>query len=227
MTSLRLTAATALSLLLVHGAPAAAQTTSGGIASATVSATEIGDGTSASIAGAMGYRFNPVVALGIEFMFVPNLTPDLPDLPAPLSALPVGSVIYPSPVFTVGEDGGHATIFTTHLRLTIPTRSRRLSPFLVGGAGVASVTENFQYTITYPFIPLVGVGGTVISSVFRPTLTESFVHTTTDFAATVGGGISFLTNGRWSFDVDARYIGIFGQRNAQIGRFGGGVTYRF
>jgi hypothetical protein len=217
----------ALSLLLGYGAPLSAQTNSGGIASATVSATQIGDGTSASIAGAMGYRVNPVVALGIEFMFVPNLTPDLPDIPAPLSAFEVGSVIYPSPVFTVGEDGGHATIFTTQLRLTIPTRSRRVSPFLVGGAGVATVTEKFQYTITYPIIPLVGVGGTVISPVFRPTVTESVAQTTTDFAATLGGGVSFLTDGRWSFDVDARYVGIFGQRDAQIGRFGGGVTYRF
>jgi hypothetical protein len=43
----------------------------------------------------------------------------------------------------------------------------------------------------------------------------------------LGGGVSFLTNDRWSFDVDARYVGIFGQRDAQIGRFGGGVTYRF
>jgi outer membrane protein with beta-barrel domain len=126
MTSSRVSVVAALSLLAaIHSAPAAAQAGNGGIASATVSAMAIEDGASPSIAGAVGYRFNPIVALG-------------------------DSVIFPSPTITVGSDDGHATIFTTNLRLTVPTRSRRLSPYLLGGAGVGTITDHLQYTIIYP-----------------------------------------------------------------------------
>src|SRR6266446_3415349 len=128
MTSSRVTAAATLSLLaVVHGARASAQTTNGGIASATVSVVNIEDGASASIAGAIGYRFNPVVALGVELMFVPRLTPDVHEIAIPLGASEFEGISFPSPAITAGnEAGGHATIFTIDLRLTIPTRSRRL-----------------------------------------------------------------------------------------------------
>src|SRR6476659_2947922 len=113
MRSLRLTTTAALSSLVVaHSAVAFAQTTAGGIASATVSAVRIEDGTSASIAGALGYRFNSIVSLGVELMAVPNLTPELPDIPTPLGALGFESVVFPAPTVKVDSDGGHATIFT-------------------------------------------------------------------------------------------------------------------
>lgn len=233
MTSLRVIAAATLSLLgIAHGAPAWAQPPNGGIASATVSAaTNIVDGTSVSIAGAMGYRFNPLVALGVEFMFVPSLSADIPDIPIPLGlGGQFGGVSYPSPAIRIGDDGGHATIFTTHLRLTIPTRSRRISPYLIGGAGVGAVTDTFQYTITYPPITFTGLTGLGGATVIYPSLlprSEFISRTTTDFTATFGGGVSFLAGDHVSFDVDARYFGIFGRRDAQIGRFGGGITYRF
>ena len=219
-----------LSLLAaVHSAPASAQATNGGIASATVSAVSIEDGASASIAGAIGYRFNPVVSLGVELMFVPRLTPDVPGIPIPLGTFEFEGISFPSPAITAGnEAGGHATIFTTNLRLTIPTRSRRLSPYLIGGAGVGTVTDNLQYTFIYP--PFILTGAAVQPVIFPPILpprAESITRTTTDFVATFGGGVSFLTNDHWSFDADARYITIFGGRDAQIGRYGGGITYRF
>jgi opacity protein-like surface antigen len=230
MTSLRVIAAAILSLLaVVHSAPASAQTTNGGIASATVSAVSIEDGASASIAGAIGYRFNAVVALGVELMFVPPLTPDVREIPIPLGALGFEGIPFAAPTITVGnEAGGHATIFTINLRLTIPTRSRRLSPYLIGGAGVGTVTDNLQYTFIYPPFILTGPAAQpVIYPPILPPRTESITRTTTDFAATFGGGVSFLTSDHWSFDVDARYIGVFGERDAQIGRYGGGITYRF
>lgn len=229
MMSLRLTAAAALSLLVVvHTALVSAQTNNGGIATATVSAMSIEDGASASIAGAIGYRFNPVVALGIELTSVPSLRPDIPELPAPLGAYAIDGISFPSRAITAARDGGHATIFTANLRLTIPTRSRRISPYLIGGAGVGAVTDKLQYTITYPPIRLIGPGApTIISPVVLPPRSEPIARTTTDFAATFGGGIAFLTNDHWSIDVDARYIGIFGWRDLRIGRYGGGISYRF
>src|SRR6185503_6331145 len=82
MTSSRVTVVAALSLLAaIHSAPASAQPGYGGIASATVSAMTIEDGTSASIAGAIGYRFNPIVTLGVELMFVPRVTPETRAVP--------------------------------------------------------------------------------------------------------------------------------------------------
>jgi len=228
MTSLRVIAAAMLLLAAVHSAPASAQTSNGGIASATVSAVSIEDGASASIAGAIGYRFNPVVALGVELMLVPRLTPDVHQIPIPLGTFEFDGISFPSPAITTGDDGGHATIFTTNLRLTIPTRSRRLSPYLIGGAGVGTVTDNLRYTFIYPAFILTGPAAQPV--IFPPLplpRTESIARTTTDFAATFGGGVSFLTSDHWSFDVDARYIGIFGTRDAQIGRYGGGITYRF
>jgi hypothetical protein len=86
MISLRGIAVVMLSPLgIVYSTPASAQTTNGGIASATVSAMSIGDSTSASIAGAIGYRFSPVLALGIELTSVPRLTPEIPEIPIPSS----------------------------------------------------------------------------------------------------------------------------------------------
>jgi hypothetical protein len=227
MTSSRFAVAAALSVLVA--APLSAQTNSGGIASAAVSAMSIENGTRASVAGTIGYRFNPIVALGVELTLVPSLTPDIPQVPSPLTGLAsFDGIAFPSPVITIGSDGGHASIFTANLRLTIPTRSRRISPYLIGGAGVGTVTDKLQYTIVYPPIRLTApIGSTVIFPVPLPPLTESITNTTTDFAAIFGGGVSFLTNDHWSLDVDARYIGIFGWRDLRIGRYGGGITYRF
>jgi len=229
MTSLRVPSVAAVSLLVVVCGPtASAQSGNGGIASATVSAVSIEDGASASIAGAVGYRLNSTVALGIELMVVPRLTPEVPEIPSPLSAATFDGIAFPSPSITIGSDGGHATIFSGNLRLTIPTRSRRISPYLVGGAGLGTVTDKIEYTYIYPALTLIEPFGQpiIVPPPFLPR-TESIDRTTTDFATTFGGGVSFLTNDHWSIDVDARYIEIFGRRDAQIGRYGGGITYRF
>ena len=43
----------------------------------------------------------------------------------------------------------------------------------------------------------------------------------------LGGGVSLRATDRWWFDVDARYFGVLGDRDLQVGRYGGGVTFRF
>jgi hypothetical protein len=231
MTSLRVPPViAAVSLLgIVYSPMLSAQAIGGGIASAAVSAVSIEDGTSASIAGTVGYRFSATVALGVELMVVPRLTPEVPEILRPLTITTAfDGIVLPSPTITVESDGGHATIFTGNLRLTIPTRSRRISPYLVGGAGVGTVTDKIEYTYIYPPLILNVPFGqpTIFPPPFAPR-TESIDRTTTDFAAIFGGGVSFLTNEHWSLDVDARYIEIFGRRDARIGRYGGGITYRF
>src|SRR5258708_16602246 len=47
---------------------------------------------------------------------------------------------------------GHATVFTTNFRVDVPTTMRRGLPFVVGGGGIASVTEKFP--LIYYAVPL-------------------------------------------------------------------------
>src|SRR5688572_30749421 len=101
MASFRMTAVVALSVLAV--APASAQTGAGGLASVTVSALTIEHDTNVSIAASIGYRFNPIAALGIELTFVPSFKPRVPDFPTILdggfnTAGGVSSLILSSPI---------------------------------------------------------------------------------------------------------------------------------
>ena len=227
MCSFRVAVAAALGFLIA--APVSAQTGSGGVASVTVSAMTIERDTSASIAASIAYRLNPIVALGIELTFVPSFTPHVPDFPTILdagstTAGAVSSLIFPAPIFDVDADGGRATIFTGNLQLTIPTRWPRISPYLVGGAGVGSVRDELRYTTTYPQILRPGFGSPII---ILPPIVQSIRRTTTDFAMTFGGGVSMLVSDDWSIDADVRYLGVAGDRDIHTGRYGAGITFRF
>ena len=206
---------------------ASAQTRQSAFANVAVSAMSIEDGVSPSVTGGIGYQLNSIIGLGFELTFVPQFSPEVPDdrYVQPVFAN-IGGFPYPSPIVTYGPDEGHATIFTTNVRLTIPTRSRRLSPYLVGGAGVGNVRDTIEFSVTYPPILLPAFERIVVVPEPAP-FRESFSIVTTGFAATLGGGLSILTNDHWSIDVDSRYVAIFGSRDLQIGRYGGGITYRF
>jgi hypothetical protein len=229
MRSLRLAAAATFGCLIT--APVSAQPSSGGMAGVTVSAMTIEQDTTASIAASIGYRLNAIVALGIELTFVPSFESHVPDFPTILDGafntaegFGLSPLIFPPPEFTVEAQGGRATIFTGNLRLAIPTPWPRMSPYLVGGAGVGNVRNEFQYTVTFPrgFQP--GPGGAIF---VVPPITESIRLTTTDFAMTLGGGVSLLVLDRWSIDADVRYLGVVGDRDIHTGRYGGGLTFRF
>ena len=222
--------AAAIFLCAMVATSASAQTGQSAFAGVVVSATTIEDGVSPSITGGIGYQLNSIIGLGFELTFVPRLRPGVPDDPDDRYVQPVfasiGGFPYPSPIVTYGPDEGHATIFTTNVRLTIPTRSRRLSPYLVGGAGVGNVRDTIEFSVTYPPILLPAFERIVLVPEPAP-FRESLSVVTTAFAATLGGGLSILTSDHWSIDVDARYVAIFGNRDLQIGRYGAGITYRF
>jgi opacity protein-like surface antigen len=57
--------------------------------------------------------------------------------------------------------------------------------------------------------------------------TETIRRTTTDFAMTLGGGVGIRLSDRWTVDVDARYLGVAGERDIDTGRYGAGITFRF
>lgn len=79
------------------------------------------------------------MTLGVEVTVVPSLKPDAPDL----VRLPI-SLPFVQPTITVDQSGGHATVFTTNVRLEMPGHSARLPPYVVGGGGVGVVSEHLS-----------------------------------------------------------------------------------
>jgi opacity protein-like surface antigen len=232
----RIAVAATLGLLIT--APASAQTNTGGLASISASGMALERDISASITASIGYRLNPIVAVGMELTLVPSYSPDVPDFPMILyggSTLYGGTTLYggatgaifPPPSVAIEAAGGRATFFTGNVRLTIPTRSIRFTPYLVGGGGVGNVTDEFRYTYRAfpPFLVLDACR--VCGPGFAPTFTESIRRTTTAFAMTLGGGVGVRLSDQWSVDVEARYLGVAGQRNINTGRYGAGMSFRF
>jgi opacity protein-like surface antigen len=210
-------------------APAAAQTTTTGpLASVAVFGSSVGDGTSAGVTGGVAYRFNRALAFGIEVTAVPSLTPGDPT-PGANGRLEEsfvatgGSVsIFPPvivPIYRYEEEGGRAAIFTTNVRLEIPLASPRVLPYVIGGGGISTVREQFTLTVEYPDF--------VIQSFPVRPFSQTITQSATDLALTLGGGISFRATDHLWIDADLRYFALLGHVDRHIGRFGGGVSYRF
>ena len=207
----------AISLILV--APAHAQSGSGAVASGSVAAAVVDAGTSTSIAGSVGYRFNRVIGLGVELTSIPTLKFTLPTA----APSPYASVVY-------SNADGNTLFFTTNVRLEIPTASRRVLPFAVGGGGVASTIRSYTVTVRpmLPQIPIIPFGGTVIvAPVTIPPIVTRSESSSTGLALTLGGGVSVLATEHVSIDIDLRSLYIRGNPNGSIGRFGVGASYRF
>src|SRR4029077_11440922 len=120
-----------------------------------------------------------------------------------------------------------ATIFTGNLRLEIPTASRRFLPYVVGGAGVAHVQDEFTARTTYQPNILSGPAG---STIYIPSIlpvSTKIERSSLDMAVTLGGGIGLRASEHVTVDADLRYLAVLGARDLQIGRFGVGVSYRF
>src|SRR5688572_13283920 len=130
-----------LAVGVLAACPAWAQPAQGPIASGIVGATVVDSNANVSFTASAGYRFNSAMGLGIELTFVPTLEP---DLPFGIPTVPYGLT---SPRFSERE--GRATIFTTNLRLEMPTTSRRIVPFALAGGGVANLKESYDVTYSY------------------------------------------------------------------------------
>jgi opacity protein-like surface antigen len=167
-------------------------------------AAAVADGeTSPAFGGGITYRFNRALGLGVELTHVRSLESDF-------------AYIY----CCRGETDATATIFTTNVRVEIPTTSSRIIPFVVGGGGVAAVSRSFP--VYYGQLAQLAPLG--LSIVPGPPALET---TTTSMALTLGGGASFLVSGRVAVDADLRVLHIMGGEQRNIGRFGAGVSYRF
>ena len=213
--------------VLIAG-PAWADADQGAIASGTVAAAAIEGTTTTAIAGALGYRFNRAIGMQVEVTWMPTLKPDVAALSGSsvvtsngaifIGGGPSGGIASPGITAT---DGRSAVVATT-MRIEIPTTSRRVIPYAIGGGGVANIREAF--TITFPR-PLLSSGVPVPNLPILAPQTVS--QSSTDLALTLGAGASVLASDHLSIDADLRYFRFLGNRDLNIGRFGLGVSWRF
>ena len=197
--------------------PARAQDGSGAIVSGSIAAAVTADDTNASLAGAVGYRFNRVIGLGVELTSIPRLKLATPD----------GRALSAYENITTTDGRTSIIFFTTNVRVEIPTTSRRILPFAVGGGGVASTRQ--EYTITVqpllpPFLESPTLGGSFVA---LPSASTHIANVSTGMALTLGGGVSILATQHVAVDVDARTLYVRGNPGGSIGRFAAGVSYRF
>lgn len=219
--------------LLVLAAPVVASADEGPIASVTVSGANIEAGTSIAVAGAVTYKFNSALGLGIELTSIPSLTPETPAVPQVRLERPSTS-IFPPPVITpivrYTGSGGRATIFTTNVRLEIPTTTTRVIPFVTAGGGLANVRDELELRVDFPEVIIQSFGAVPSTAPLRPirsSMSQKIRQSTTDLALTLGGGASIRATEHLWFDADLRYFSLMGARDRNVGRFGGGVSYRF
>jgi len=195
--------------------PAAA----GPIVSGSVAAAIGNDSTSVSYAGSAGYRFNRAFGLGAELTWIPGIEDRNYGDIVPL--------IYPPlPRFRSDTD---LLMFTTNVRLEVPTTSSRILPFFIAGGGLASTTSKVKFDgpIYYALGPGIDVPPEVSAAL--PTIfpRQDYGITQTHLALTIGGGVSIAAGHHLSIDADLREIHLSGEGGGDIGRFGAGVSYRF
>ncbi len=220
MTSLR-TTAPAFLVLLFLACPQVAHAQSGAIVNGAVGAFVGDHATDVEISGGIGYRFNRALGFGIEFTHVPDLDTSGPYA---FSALRICCDATGGP-----HAGGHATIFTTNVRVEVPTTMRRVLPFVVGGGGIASVTEKLPiiYYATPLASQLASLGISVPVPDILPGPQQLVSNTTLAMALTLGGGASILMSDHFSIDGDLRVLELLANTGRTIGRFQVGASYRF
>jgi opacity protein-like surface antigen len=195
---------------------------------ASVSATNMESRTELSFSGVFGYRFSRVVGLEIETTVVPSLKSPYPGVTIQglyTAASPTAIIqIFPTPAFT--NPNGRAVIFSSNVRVAIPTTMPRLEPFFVAGGGVASVrhTADFVYSLLPVTTPLTGLIPSILP---LRTITQPVRSSSVALALTLGGGLSVRVASQMSVDADLRVFRLLGDEDRNVGRFGVGVRYRF
>jgi opacity protein-like surface antigen len=199
-------AAAVLSLCLLP-LPADGQTLTGPVVVGSLDGAYTNGGTKPSLAVSVGYRFNRAFEMGIELTAA-----DLQYAPADVTPFDDSAT-----TVTFGNPKLDALVFTTNVRIDIPTRIRRILLYGIGGGGVITTTR--RYTLTF-----------TDSEFGRPATTHTeppVVESSTTLALTLGGGISFRAANHVSFEVDARTLYARGPTGGSIARYGLGVSYKF
>jgi len=184
----------------------------GALAHASVAAAMSDGETSPAFGGGATWMFNHAFGFGVELSHLPSLSSSTPRM-------------YCCGIFD--DSGSSATVFTTNVRLEVPTTSKRIIPFVTAGGGVAAVTQSYSviYALPVDYERLASMGlVNTIPILPGPTDVE---YTNTNMALTLGGGASFLVTDHVGIDADLRVLHIMGNASRNVGRFGAGVSYRF
>lgn len=202
-------AATFAAALLAFAAPVRAQ---GAFAQALVGAGVAEGQTATAVSGSIGYRFNRVFGLGVEATHLMGL-----------EAGPRADRLD-----RIADLDSAATMFTTNVRVEIPTLSRRVIPYVVGGGGVARVQTDIELDIPDARLQNRPTGPAFdLRAPFGRPGPDRFRAGGTSMVFTIGGGTSILLTDRLAIDADLRLQALLGGRDRNIGRFSVGASYRF
>jgi opacity protein-like surface antigen len=203
---------TALLLAGLLAVPAAARA-QGALVHASVGAAASGGETSPAFGGGISWRVNRALGFGVELSHLSSLVSD-------------------SPVYDCcsDEQEARATVFTTNVRIEIPSTSPRVIPYVIVGGGVASVTQSDQ--VIYARIAdrrglnpvFTGLGLNTVPVMRGPVELET---TATSMALTLGGGASLRLTEHVAVDADARVLHLATDQARNISRFSLGISYRF
>jgi opacity protein-like surface antigen len=205
-----------LALCVMTGPPAWAQPAQGPIVSGIVGAMAVDSRTDFSFSIAAGYRFNRAFGMGIELTSAPasDSNSDGRFFPA----------LGPSIDFRKPE--GQATVFTSNVRLEVPTTSPRVVPYAMAGGGIANVKESVDAIIAFQVAELTAPEMPA-PTIYPPPYWYAYLYSSTSLALTFGGGVSILAGEHLSIDIDLRYLRLLRDTDRNVGRFGAGASYRF
>jgi opacity protein-like surface antigen len=202
-------------------------------------ATTGGPESEPALTGSVGYRFAERLSFEVEVTAFEGGDRDFPftiagaggnarrgnqlRLPSGQGIGPLGSAltginlaIFPP----IQQDVDSETILATlGFRYEFPVQAGRLLPYVTAGFGAARTERTFEYGPVPLAISLPRIG------LQAPMRFQSETVTRTGFAASLGIGASVRVAGQLFVDGDARYFRLDNDRS--IGRFGGGVSYRF
>jgi len=141
-------------------------------------------------------------------------------LPAGISAR-IGSLGLPlSPGEARIERDGNTALATVGFRYELPTQVGRFLPYVSAGLGLARTEQRVRGSLSVATTVRPG-----ITTAVRPIVDIDETTSHTGLAASAGVGASIRIFRQLSADVDARYFRL--DRGGNLGRFGGGVSYRF
>ena len=115
---------------------------------------------------------------------------------------------------------GSTTLTTMGMRYELPTQVSRFAPYVCGGLGIARTEDSFTALVSSVPSARPGPGAAIPSNAG---FDRSTSHT--GLAATAGVGASVRVFRQLYVDLDMRYVRL--DRDRTLGRFGGGVSYRF
>jgi hypothetical protein len=221
--------------VMVYAVPTAAQDERVRLSVGTAATT--GGGDNLALTASVGYRFLERLSFEVDFTatespgggFIQPLTaiggtdggivragsvmrggPGFPGGPIDRMRGQVVDRIAIFPPVPVRRDGDLALV-TAGFRYELPVQGGRLRPYLGGGLGIARTEDDFVRILARPGVDTGTRSGDSV--------------TRTGVAASAGAGASLRVFRGLFVDVDARYFRL--DRDGDLTRLGGGVSYRF